>query len=358
MKETTGSVLQQEGLMCPAFLVKDGAVCQVNDAARDRGICVGAKTEQLLLTGSADYTQLRAGRLYLQLLCNNRPCGAIVQKTPDGYLFCMESAYQSSELRALALAAQQLRGPLSTALVNTELLQRSDAMQTDRKAAEQLAQLSRGLHQLLRSVCNMSDAQLGAVSVGAREQRHIDAILDELLSNAQDYVAQSQRKLIYKGLTETTDCTVDAELLNRAVLNLLSNAIKFSPEGSTIQVSAKKHAGYLKLSVENESTPITVSVFQNAFNRFLREPGIEDGRIGIGLGMAIVRHAAAVHGGTVLLDTAKEKRVRVTLTLSLKQSTEVITRSPVSFPGGYTGGIDSFLLELSDVLPAALYQNL
>ena len=72
--------------------------------------------------------------------------------------------------------------------------------------------------------------------------------------------------------------------------------------------------------------------------------------------MALVRLAAAVHGGTVLIDHPQKNGTRVTLTLSIRHDRIAKTRSPVLHID-YTGERDHALVELADVLPAKLYEN-
>ena len=92
------------------------------------------------------------------------------------------------------------------------------------------------------------------------------------------------------------------------------------------------------------------------FDSFLREPGILDGRCGIGLGMVLVRAAAASHGGTVLVEQTSAA-TKITLSLLISQQTESTVSSPV-LRVDYAGERDHRLLELSDALPADAYKNI
>ena len=92
------------------------------------------------------------------------------------------------------------------------------------------------------------------------------------------------------------------------------------------------------------------------FQRYLRQPGIEDGRFGMGLGMVLIRSAAARHGGTVLIDQPNGTGTRVSMTITISQDTASL-RSPV-LRVDYSGEQDHGLVELADCLPLdAYYQN-
>ena len=91
-------------------------------------------------------------------------------------------------------------------------------------------------------------------------------------------------------------------------------------------------------------------------SRYLRQPGIEDSRFGIGLGMVLIRSTAALHGGTVLIDQPQGSGTRITMTLAIRQNTGGQLRSPM-LRVDYSGERDHGLLELSESLPAFLYEK-
>ena len=151
-------------------------------------------------------------------------------------------------------------------------------------------------------------------------------------------------------------CPLDAELLERAVLNLISNAVKFSPEGSAIAASLRHERNRLIFTIENATTGDSSSQTLNAFQRFLREPGIDMHQYGIGLGMSIVLSAAANHGGTVLFNLSQKRNAKIVMTIAIDRSAPAILESPLRLVGGYTGGLDNLLVELADVLPDSAYE--
>ncbi|MBO5868762.1 MAG: HAMP domain-containing histidine kinase, partial [Oscillospiraceae bacterium] len=306
MKQNTESILLQEHLIGPAFLVVDGVITQVNTAATQLGITPGTVVEHLIAVGAEAYQEYRSGKLYLQLNIAGIPTGAYVTKADTGHLFCLNSAYQSSELRVLALAAQQLRTPLSTALLNTDQLQNSIALTEDIQAKAQLSQLNRSLYQLLRAVGNMADASGACLQTQPQELRNATAVFDELMEKAAGSLALAKREFVFKGLKKPVECYLNTELLERAVLNLISNAAKFSHNDSVIQASLRLKNDHLVFTVENSDIIGTSPLVQNAFQHFLRDPGVSGNQYGIGLGMSIVLGAASAHGGTVLFSRSKK----------------------------------------------------
>ena len=92
------------------------------------------------------------------------------------------------------------------------------------------------------------------------------------------------------------------------------------------------------------------------YSRYRRQPGMEDNRFGIGLGMVLIRSTATAHGGTVLIDHPSEGGVRLTMTLAIKQNLDSAVRASI-MQVDYAGERDHSLIELSDVLPSSLYET-
>lgn len=356
MEFNTESILLQDNRIGPAFLVVDGVITQINDAAKQRSITAGTPIDSLIAVGAEEYRKFRSGKLYLQLNIGGVSTGSYVTKLSDGHLFCLNSAYQTPELRVLALAAQHLRSPLSSAMLNADQLQNNPALLENPQAKQQLSQLSRGLYQLLRAVSNMSDASGVYIQPEQQTLRNATAVFDDLMKKASLTLHQANRELLFKNLQKPVQCPLDVNLLERAVLNLISNAVKFSQDGSTISASLRFQSNRLIFTIENSGIAGAPSQMQTAFNHFLREPGLDGHPYGIGLGMSIVLSAAASHGGTVLFNNNRGNGAKVALTIATNRTPPAILESPLYFVGGYTGGFDAFLVELSDILPDSAYE--
>lgn len=357
MEQITPSAEMLEQILHPAFLVKDGIVVYVNATAAQRYIQTDTSISSLICVGAEEYHGFTSGRLSVALNIENYKCPATVTNIEGHHLFILDSDYDSPELQAFALAAQNLREPLSNIMATTQQLMDSDCMQ-DEKTSTQISSIRQGLHQLLRIVGNMSDSgRLSKDSAYAME--HWDAIwlFDEMLQKAAALLRQAGRKLEYSVPNISVTTAIDAELLERAVLNLISNASKYSPQGCSVQSTLSYSNNKLIFTVENAIQPEAKLNKTNLFSRYLREPGIDVNGSGLGLGLSIVRKVAMIHGGTVLAEFPTETSMRTTLTLSTKPTERNILHSPVLLPVDYTGGHDHAIVELSDVLPTHIFDG-
>ncbi len=345
-----------ENLMCPAFTVSNGMVVHTNRAASQYQIQPGTPVSQIISIGEDAYAAFTEGKLCLVLDIEGLPFQATVSAVGDMHLFCMESDYAEPELRAFALAAQQLREPLANAMASTDMLLPDIAAKECSEQMRHITQINCNLHQLLRAVSNMSDAANYAGNQMTRMETHdAVAIFDEILEKAISHAALAGRTIRYQSVQKSAICLMDAEKIERAVWNMLSNAMKFSSTESVIHAELRLSDKMLSFSVWDSGSQDSNLPLGNMFYRFLRQPGVEDGRFGIGLGLSIIRSVAAAHDGTVLLEQPEDSGVKVTMTIKLQRSPKNSLSSPVLLPIDYAGGRDHCLLELSDSLPSTMY---
>lgn len=336
----------------PAFLVKNGVITEINDAAASRQINVGASIYEMITFGSDDYKGFASGKLYLSLNVGM----AWVSICNGFHLFTLEDSFSSPELRAFALAAQHLRAPLSNAVSGMEfIMQETDS--ADAELKEQLSQINRSLYQMIRAVCNMSDvSQIGITNRANIKLCNARQTFGEIFEKATNLTENTGHSIQFRNLKQDVECDLDSSLIERAVLNMISNAIKFSSAGSCVSATLKLKGNRLALTIENSIQDGQSRIFGNAFNRFLREPGIESNQIGIGLGMSIISRAASVHNGTILLNLSRNGIVKITLSVPTHTTNVATAKSPIILLDGYTGGLDNYLVELSDILPNSLYK--
>lgn len=337
----------------PAFSVRDGIVVQANQAARQKLLTPGIGIADLFVNNYQAYLDFSGGSLSLTVTVADTACKAQVIRTGDCDIFVLDS--ENPELRAIALAAQQLRSPLNSVMTVASLLPKEDP-----ENARHLGQLQRGLHRLHRIVCNMSDSYRYQQDSAARlETTDITSVFDECMEAIGTHLSICGIKLKYTGLSRAVLGLADREMLERAVYNLISNAVKFMPADSTLEAKLTQSSSMLCFTVQNQIQDFSPKDPGSVFSRYLREPGVEDSRHGIGLGMALIRAVAASHGGTVLIDHPDGQGTRITMTISVTRSSESMVRSSIRLPvSNYAGDRDRGLLELSEVLPADAYQNM
>ena len=356
MERISDAIGMLDLMIRPGFFVKEDKIVKVNQSAAALMIDADMQLSPLLNTGKEEYAAFTGGCLYLTLTVCESPWGASVTRVGDMDLFILEQETDQTELRAMALAAQELREPLSNVMTTADRLFPLVAKEGDPTAMDHAARLNRGLFQMLRVISNMSDANRYATSQLANmEMIQISKLLTEIFQKAEALVDHTGIRLTYTDHTKPIYSLADKEKLERAVLNILSNAIKFTPAGGSIQAELKRRGNMFTLSIQDSGSGIPDAVKGTVHSRYLRGPVLEEGRFGIGLGMVLIRSAATLHGGTVLIDHPEETGTRITMTLAIRQSGGVL-RSP-AHRFDYAGERDHGLLELAGSLPHQLYDT-
>ena len=344
--QTTQSLLEQ--LPQPIFLVKDDTVIFANRGARARGVQVNNNIYNLIAVGHQEYKNMQSGKLILTTVLSGTLYNTVVTFFDEYHMFCLESEYSVPEMRAFAVAAKVLRGPLSNIHTRMENLLPDPAIQGAPEVQAQLKEVNKNLYQLHRTIRNMSDANTLS-SYSAAEVCDLVSHLSELVEKANTLLASTSRNIVFRPLSQKVHCLVNWENLERAILNLISNAAKYATGKEPIQLSMRLSINKIYISVEAECNKARDAFGSNIFSGFVREPTLDDAKNGIGLGLTIVHNVAAAHKGTLLVEQPSDSRLRFTLSIEATQPKTFTVKSP-TIQIDNSGGFDNYLIELADVL--------
>lgn len=326
----------------PAFIVQNGSVVCCNQAAAQLLLEPGTAVAPMLKTGAEEYAQFSYGQLYLDLTIQGVTWGASITKLSEGDLFCLEQVGVTPELKAMSLLCSQLRIPLSDLTITAT-----------KSAANPSGELLQGLDRINCILCNVSNAHRFELDDGShRQARNICSVLNELLQECRDLLAQANINLVYELPSNDIFTEIDMQMLQQAMYNLLSNAAKHTKPGGTINVTLIRQEKQLLLTVRDFGSGINPET-SNLFSRYKRQPCIESSLNGVGLGMTIIRRAASTHGGAVLIDTPADGGTRVSMTLQIRTGRTML-HTPIST---IIRSKDDGKVMLSGVLPPSVYEQ-
>lgn len=346
MEYSTTAKALLELLSRPAFCVKDGKIVDANEFALQRFIEIGDPIEKYLEEGLDAYRAFTGGCLFVNVTILELPYGATVTKLQDYDLFLLEKLSDNAR-QALALAAKQLRQPLNMMFTIGEGLKQ-----------QARAEILQSVNQLHRLICNMADLNRYDTRTALfLRPTELTELFSETVKKAAAALRVTKIKLHYTALPEFVIGMADPDMLERAILNIISNAVKFSNQGDTIEATLTRRDDQLIFSVQDNGEGIPPEVLQTAFFRYMREPCIEDGRHGLGLGLALVSSIASCHSGTVLITQPEKGGTRVTMTITITPCDGTLLHSPVQLPtSDYASGQDHALLEFSEILPVRSFK--
>src|SRR5262249_50057278 len=107
------------------------------------------------------------------------------------------------------------------------------------------------------------------------------------------------RVVAAKGLT----FPLDRALFQRAVSNLVSNALAHTPAEGEVRLTAEADQMELRVTVADTGAGILPEDLPHLFDRFFRSRAARASGRGVGLGLAIVRRVAELHGGNVTVES-------------------------------------------------------
>ncbi len=149
------------------------------------------------------------------------------------------------------------------------------------------------------------------------------------LEAAQELV---QRKSVEKEIEIDVECEPGLEfrmhqgLIEQAVVNLLDNAIAASSKGDKIKLRACEKGTNLRIEVEDHGCGIAGKYISQIFERFNRiDTGRSRERGGTGLGLSIVKHIAAIHNGTVYVESRVGSGSTFTIEMPMHDTSNEVT---------------------------------
>lgn len=100
-------------------------------------------------------------------------------------------------------------------------------------------------------------------------------------------------------------CTGNAEMLKQIWINLLDNAVKFSPDYGNIEVSCSVNENRACVDISDQGCGISPQALPHIFDKFYQADSSHSGS-GNGLGLAIAKKIALLHGGDIAVVRSNE----------------------------------------------------
>ncbi|MHB8861610.1 MAG: DUF4118 domain-containing protein [Pirellulaceae bacterium] len=207
---------------------------------------------------------------------------------------------QTEQVRSslLSSVSHDLKTPLATiAGASSSLLEAPHSDATTRRELLQSIYLEANrLGRLLENILQMSRLESGA-STPSKEWH----VLEEIVGSALHRTRQAiERHPVEVRLPANLPLIhVDGLLLEQVFVNLLENAARYTPEGTSVMITAVKEDKWITLTVADNGPGLVPGSEDQIFEKFYRaSPAFDAGR-GSGLGLAICRAVMQAHGGKI-----------------------------------------------------------
>ncbi len=202
----------------------------------------------------------------------------------------------------LANMSHELRTPLNAIIGFSEVMESAlfGPLGSDRyeEYAHDIQASGNYLLGVINDILDMSKIEAGQFSMD-REEIDLCPLIHETVRVISLQAAEKSISVETR-IAESMRLFADRRAIKQIAINLLSNAIKFTGEGGHITVRARKVAGAMMLSIEDNGCGIPKGAlgklgrpFEQVQNQFSKN------HTGSGLGLAISRSLAELHGGAL-----------------------------------------------------------
>jgi signal transduction histidine kinase/DNA-binding response OmpR family regulator len=218
-----------------------------------------------------------------------------------------EQAETASRLKDefLATVSHELRTPLNAILGWGQILQTGKLSEEEKAAAlETIYRNARSQAQLIDDLLDTSRLITGNLRLNLSPTK-VRPVIEESLDVVRPAAEAKDITLatVYDSEIETIIC--DSQRLQQMIWNLLTNAVKFTPAGGRIEVRFEQTPSAVQIVVADSGQGITPEFLPFVFDRFRQADSSSTRKHnGLGLGLAIVRHLAELHGGAVRVESS------------------------------------------------------
>jgi signal transduction histidine kinase/CheY-like chemotaxis protein len=208
----------------------------------------------------------------------------------------------------LATLSHELRTPMTAVMGWSQMLAAGSIDEGTRDTAlEAIHQSARVQAQLIDDLLDVSRITAGKMRI---EPRPVE--LGPIVSAAVDTVraaADAKGVNLATEIQEGVRIRGDAPRLQQVIWNLVSNGVKFTPRGGSVSVVVREESGQALVLVTDTGQGIASEFMPYLFERFRQaDSSSRRAHMGLGLGLAIVRHLVELHGGTVTAESAGKGR--------------------------------------------------
>ncbi|HEX9049419.1 MAG TPA: ATP-binding protein [Anaeromyxobacter sp.] len=209
----------------------------------------------------------------------------------------------------LAVLSHELRNPLAPIVSGLEILHRADpASDAARRARAVIDRQVKHLVRLVDDLLDVTRITRGKVSL-RRTRVELGGLVRHVCEDNAATLTQREVSLDVAAPPEPLWVDADPARIAQIVGNLLQNAAKFTAAGGRVSVAVEAGEARARVRVRDTGVGIPAHVLPKLFQPFMQaESSLARTSGGLGLGLALVKGLAELHGGTARAESAGEGR--------------------------------------------------
>jgi PAS domain S-box-containing protein len=245
------------------------------------------------------------------------------KKVQEALRQAQEEAEKASRAKSQFLAnmSHELRTPLNAILGFSALL-RDDATgrldeATRLRFLNQIHSSGQHLLELINDVLDLSKVEAGQMDL-LLQPVELGQLIDEVRATVEP-LARTKSVALNIVLAPELRLVADPAKVRQMLLNLVSNAIKFTPSGGRIDIRRRRLEALIEISVTDTGIGIAEEDLGRLFTEFQQlDAGRGQRQEGTGLGLALTKRFAELHGGRVSVESKLGKGSTFTLHLPIQ----------------------------------------
>jgi signal transduction histidine kinase len=227
----------------------------------------------------------------------------------------------------LTSMSHELRTPLNSIIGFADiLLQGIDGPLTDQAITDINAIHNSGKHllALINDILDLSKIEAGRMEL-AYNALSIDDVFNDVAASVSSLIARKPVDLKIDLMDGLPEILADPLRLRQILINLVSNAIKFTEEGFVTMQAVVNEERMLQISVKDTGIGIPEDKFNLVFEHFRQVDARTNRKYqGTGMGLAIARQLAELHGGRMWLESVLNEGTTFHFTIPLAAQAELV----------------------------------
>ena len=228
-------------------------------------------------------------------------------------------AFEQQKDEFIGIASHELKTPVTSIKVYTEVLQEMFNEAGDEKSAELMGKMDIQVDRLTGLIQSLLDTTSATEGKLQLQREHFE--MDELIRETTEIMQRTaaDHRIILELTAGPQPVFADRERIRQVLINLIGNGVKYSPGADKIVIRSSVKDGNVITCVEDYGIGIEDDVQPKVFERFFRAADADISSFqGLGLGLFIAADIIKRHSGTIWVESTKGKGSQFCFTIPLE----------------------------------------
>ena len=187
-----------------------------------------------------------------------------------------------------------------------------------------LANMSQHLLDMINDILDMAKIEAGKMTIDPQPIDPVDPV-DAAVRMIRRKAEDKEIEMVLDAQPNIPEIDADHRAIRQMVLNLVSNAIKFTDAGGKITVAVEQRGPEIYVGVTDTGIGIPAEDLPRLATPFEQVSGTKDRNYeGTGLGLALTKSFAEMHGGRMILSSIEGEGTTVAFTLPISGAREFV----------------------------------